>query len=176
MRLWLLLCSDLGLRSGTAGRIGPEHYDTGSRTLRFVTKWGERLTLPVTEEIAAILDTLDMSSLDSFVRQLQRLRHPSAHTGRWPASGVHQAGQCDLPFRKLLKRVGITRHIVPHDLRRTAAVAMLEETGDIRDVQALLGHRSLQSTLWYLDHDIRPVQRGTLERIKNPTWGKEKTT
>lgn len=71
-------------------------------------------------------------------------------------------------WRSLCKRVGITRHIVPHDLRRTAAVAIYHHTGDIRDAQALLGHKALASTLWYLDHDVRPISRDMLETIKRP--------
>ena len=72
-------------------------------------------------------------------------------------------------FRRLYKAQGINRRIVPHDLRRTTAVAMLKETGDIRDVQSILGHRQLQSTFWYLDHDARPVDLSVLERLKLPT-------
>jgi len=45
---------------------------------------------------------------------------------------------------------------------------MLEATGDLRDVQAFLGHLSLHSTVIYLDHDLRPVKRHTLELIKRP--------
>ena len=61
-------------------------------------------------------------------------------------------------------------HRLPTPLRRTAAVAMLEYTRDVRDVQALLGHRNLPSTLWYLDHDLRPIKRSTLELLKRPAW------
>ena len=78
-------------------------------------------------------------------------------------------------FAKLRTRAGITRRIIPHDLRRTTAVAMLRQTTDIRDVQALLGHRTLNSTIWYLDHDLRPVNRSTLELLKRPAWRKERT-
>jgi integrase len=62
------------------------------------------------------------------------------------------------------------KRITFHDLRRTAAVRMYEQPGDLRTVQALLGHRNLQSTLWYLDHDFRPVSRETLELIKYHPW------
>jgi site-specific recombinase XerC len=62
---------------------------------------------------------------------------------------------------------------VPHDLRRTTAVAMLRATHDLRDVQAILGHKNLTSTMWYLDHELRPVKRSTLELIKRPDWRKE---
>jgi hypothetical protein len=43
IRLWLLLCSDLAMRSGTASRIGPTNYDPRRRELRFTTKCDEAL-------------------------------------------------------------------------------------------------------------------------------------
>ena len=43
---------------------------------------------------------------------------------------------------------------------------MYELTGDLRAVQALLGHRTLIATIWYLDHDLKPVSRANLELIK----------
>ena len=53
IRLWLLLCSGLAMRSGTASRIGPANYDPRRREMRFTTKCDEALTLPVTAEVAA---------------------------------------------------------------------------------------------------------------------------
>jgi integrase len=165
MRLLLILCSDLAIRSGTAGRIGPEHYDAERRTLRFKTKYGAHLTLPVTDAARELIESCDMHSRDSFVRQLQRRNHTH---GAPPDPDIHEPGPLDRQTRDLLRAAGITRRITPHDLRRTTAVAMLEHTHDVRDVQAILGHRSLQSTIWYLDHDLRPVSRQTLEAIKRP--------
>jgi site-specific recombinase XerC len=52
---------------------------------------------------------------------------------------------------------------------------MLKQTKDVRDVQALLGHRSLQSTIWYLDHDLRPVALANLEAIKRPFLVRKET-
>ncbi len=173
IKLWLLLCSDLAIRSGTAAAIGPQHFDQEKRILRFTTKSGAHLTLPITAEIGALIGECSMEDDRSFVRQLQA--REGTRTGRPLDQTGKVATQLDRPYRQLLKRAGITRRITPHDLRRTTAVAMLEETGDIRDVQALLGHRSLQSTVWYLDHDLRPVKRSTLELIKRPAWRKEQS-
>jgi integrase len=65
---------------------------------------------------------------------------------------------------------GITRHITPHDFRRAAAVAVHRLTKDLTVVQALLGHRALQSTLYYLDHHRMLVPPSALELAKlNPT-------
>lgn len=174
MRLWLLLCSDLAIRSGTASRLGPSNYNAALRQLRFTTKLGERLTLPVTAEVAEYLDTCDLADTESFVRQLHR-REPRHGTNKLSpkANYAHTLG---IAFIRLRKSIGITRKLTPHDFRRTTAVALYEHTHDARDVQALLGHRSLGSTIWYLDHDLMPVKRNTLELIKRPRAEREERT
>ncbi|MGB7547381.1 MAG: tyrosine-type recombinase/integrase [Terracidiphilus sp.] len=168
LRLWLLLCSDLAMRSGTAARIAPEHYNPRRGELRFVTKHNARLTLPVTAQVRHLLACCNLEDSRTFVHQLWT-QQPT-HRGQ----PVQVASEHTLrtQYRALLKKLAITRRITPHDLRRTTAVAMLNATHDVRDVQALLGHRNLHSTLWYLDHDAVPVNRATLELIKNPTQEK----
>jgi integrase len=173
VRLWLLLCSDLAIRSTTAATIAPEHYHPETQTLRFTTKKQAKLTLPVTAEIAALIAQCDQSNPEPFVRQL------------WPATTGPAKLRTTTPLnatmslraalRRCLRAHGITQRIIPHDLRRTTAVAMLEHTHDVRDVQAILGHRSLQATIWYLDHDLRPIKRSTLEIIKRPHPPEEET-
>ena len=173
MRLFILFCSDLAIRAGTAGTLRPENYDKEKGTLRFTTKKGEKVTLPVTQEIRDLIESCNLEANEPFVRQLWR--QEQGH-GRRPYREVSvRASTLSAKFRKLKEQVGIERKLTPHDLRRTTAVAMLEATRDVRDVQALLGHRSLQSTIWYLDHDLRPVKRSLLEIIKRPAWRKEHT-
>ncbi len=170
LRLWILLCSDLALRSGTAARLGPRHYYHSNHTLQFTTKANAHLTLPVTQEIRELIERCSMDTPVSFVRQLWELAPPLHRT---PPHESRCNGWWTPQFQKLRKELKINHHITPHDLRRTSAVAMLEYSHDVREVQALLGHRNLQSTLWYLDHDLRPIQRSTLEIIKRPNWRKE---
>jgi integrase/recombinase XerC len=171
LHLMLLLCSDLAIRSGTASRIAPTHYDQARGILSFATKAGERLTLPTTSAIAEVLDTCDLESQTPFVMQVwMRInggRKPDPMT-RFPPF-VQQ-------FAVARRALGIHRKLTFHDFRRTTAVGMLRASGDVRDVQALLGHRTLASTIWYLDHDLRPVKRATLELIKTPNWRKDTKT
>jgi integrase len=165
LKLWILLCSDLAIRSGTAARLGSEHYDPQRRTLTFVTKCNEHLKLFTTAAIESLILDCDLRSSVPFVRQLW----PQNALGNAPTnkpSSIH--GLLGHQWRLLCKRAGIKRRIVPHDLRRTAAVAIYRHTADIRDAQSLLGHKMLTSTLWYLDHDVRPISRETLEAIKRP--------
>lgn len=164
--LWMLLCSDLAIRSGTAARLTPDNYDRKSRTLRFTTKLGEKLTLPVTNEIAALFATCDHDRAESYVRQLQRRWQPK---GSPPLQdGADPVSTLGRTYRILLRSLGITRKLTPHDFRRTTAVKLYSQTHDARDVQSLLGHRSLASTIWYLDHDLNPVSRSMLELLKRP--------
>ena len=129
------------------------------------------MTIPVTQEVRDMLDGCNQQSPETFIRQLW-------HRGQRRATKPLKSG-CDgidalrWQFKKLCAQVGITRRITPHDMRRAAAVAMLNHTQDLREVQALLGHRNLQSTFWYLDHDARPIKRSMLEIIKRPEWRKE---
>lgn len=172
MRLFILLCSDLAIRSGTAVRVGPENYDTAAAALRFTTKLGERLTLPVTAEIQSLIEQCNQDNPQSFVRQLHAGQPNSQLLSPRPGRYNHTISAA---FCALRRSLGITRKLTPHDFRRTTAVRLYQETGDARDVQALLGHRSLASTIWYLDHDLRPVKRSILELIKRPEWRKERT-
>ena len=58
LRLFIALCADLAIRSGTAVRISPAEYDPARGTLRFTTKKGARVAIPVTAEVAGALRTL----------------------------------------------------------------------------------------------------------------------
>lgn len=54
-----------------------------------------------------------------------------------------------LVWRRALKRVGITRRIVPYDLRHSFGTAAYQAEGDLGAVQALLGHSSIRMTQRY---------------------------
>lgn len=171
LKLWLLLCLDLAIRSGTAEALNSRNYDSATGTLRFSTKMDEKLTLPVTQEIRDILDPLDHNSTLAYVRQLWQREYEH---GPRPENG-HGTAALGKQFKELKISLGIDPLLRPHDLRRTTAVRMLRQTYDPRDVQALLGHTSLQSTIYYLDHDLLPVKRSNLEIIKRSAWRKERS-
>lgn len=173
LRLWLLLCGDLAIRSGTAARIAPENWDAQRGQLTFTTKCDERLSLPATADVAALIALCEPTDPRPFVAQLWA-RHNRGTRGAQLRTYDPRSLRAQLAA--IRKALGI-RRVTPHDHRRTAAVAMLRHTHDIREVQALLGHKNLQSTFWYLDHDLRPIERATLEAIKKPfiVHRKEKT-
>jgi integrase len=166
MQMLILLCSDLAIRSGTAIKIGPRHYNQEARTLQFRTKMDEALTLPTTDSIESLISRCDLNNPRPFITQLHDLKLPKY--GRRCENAVMSLKKLRSDYNEMVQEVSPAKRITFHDLRRTAAVRMYEQTGDLRIVQALLGHRSLPSTIWYLDHDLRPVSRATLELIKRP--------
>jgi integrase/recombinase XerC len=54
-------------------------------------------------------------------------------------------------LKTLCRRAGITRRISPHALRHAFASELVEEHTDMRDIQQLLGHRYLTTTIEYID-------------------------
>lgn len=54
-------------------------------------------------------------------------------------------------IRGLAREAGIGGDLTPHMLRRSFAVHLLENGADVRAVQEMLGHASLQSTILYRD-------------------------
>lgn len=153
MLMFLLLCSDLAIRSGTAMRIAPIHYNPEREEITFKTKYSESLTLPVTAELSTLMKRHKGDASVPYVAAL----HPN---GQIADRNIREQ------FTRLRRSVGITKEFTPHDLRRTTAVAAYAITKDLRMVQALLGHRGLSSTLHYLDHHTTPVDLSTLELAK----------
>ena len=69
--------------------------------------------------------------------------------------------------QKMLKRTAarakITKDVYPHLLRHAFATHLLESGVDIRHIQVLLSHASLQTTAWYTQ-----VSTQELKKIKSP--------
>lgn len=143
-RCLILLCHHAALRSGTATKVAPEHYDPVERCIRIVTKGGSPLGIPTTDELDRLFALAGRKAKRPYVDQL---RYQGIN-----ADGYRQE------FKRLCKKAGIEGKTL-HDLRRTTAVKVMNITRDIRVVQHLMGHRNLETTLWYLDHDAQTLDQ-----------------
>lgn len=164
LKCWLLMCSDLAIRSGTAARLGPANYDRQRNTLSFVTKFNNTQTIAVTKELAALFDGCHDSTLP-FTAQLPRGFHPKTGRELPPINRMTLSG-LNTALQRLKKKLSIKRRITPHDFRRTTARKVYDATLDLRVAQAVLGHTALRSTLWYLQAELQPVPVETLELVK----------
>lgn len=83
---------------------------------------------------------------------------------------VSQRGQrlCAQRLKEVLDALapaaGISRRITPHTLRRTYATHLLENGADLRQIQLLLGHASLDTTAVYLRLSSAKLRRDLLLR------------
>ena len=85
---------------------------------------------------------------------------PLIHALGIPAS-AYVSSYATRQLRDLQKAVG-SSHWGWHDLRRTAAQRLYEAGGDLRVVQSLLGHKSLNNTLVYLNAQRVVLTHGEL--------------
>jgi integrase len=153
MQCMLRLCSDLAIRSGTAYKLCPQHYNEAEGVLTFRTKYSRSVTLPVSVPL----------------RELFKL-HAGASDVPYVTALNPRGAQSDSAHRRMFARIrknlGITRRLTYHDLRRTTAVHAYDLTHDLRLVQALLGHKELSHTLYYLDHNSTTITTQDIESIR----------
>jgi len=65
----------------------------------------------------------------------------------------------DLLVRKHARAAGIPRPVSPHVLRHTCATHLLRGGADVRHVQELLGHSSLQTTALYTRVNVADLRQ-----------------
>ena len=65
-------------------------------------------------------------------------------------------------FKKLTRKIGINCRL--HDLRHSFATHLLNSCGNIKIVQDVLGHRSIQSTMVYV-HSMSELNRNAINKL-----------
>ena len=75
---------------------------------------------------------------------------------------------------KFIKRHKL-KDVSPHDLRHTAATLAIESGANVKEIQALLGHKDAATTLKFYAGISERTRRGTVEGIENMLRPKPKT-
>lgn len=142
-----------GARRSTITGLLWSDVDLDAGRMQFRLKGGDSMSFPINRELRAMLGSLPRSNVIeyrryvfTFVDQLTAERRKVAGGGKVVAdfkAAVIKAEIVDFRF---------------HDLRHTFATRMLRQTGNLKLVSRLLGHKTLESTMRYahvLDEDLR---------------------
>ncbi len=97
---------------------------------------------------------------------------PARQPGLDPATGITRRHHVsDAWFQRLIKsaaqKAGLTKRVSPHTLRHSFATHLLESGTDIRTVQELLGHASVETTQLYL-HVMKKPGLGVRSPLDQP--------
>lgn len=86
----------------------------------------------------------------------------------FPGAGGGPTGENTIrkALDRALAKAKITGHVRIHDLRHTAATALLAAGGDLRDVQEMLGHASYALTADTYAHVLDDQRKATASRIE----------
>jgi site-specific recombinase XerC len=165
-RVALRLLLDYGLRKGALQRIQFKHFDHNRRRLVIFTK-GERVReLPIPNHpfwLDLERHILDMQAEPNHYLMARRKFIPHSptvqETREYPEKPMGAHGLHDWWYGCLARAgvvaTGQTSGERMHKARHTAGQRVLDKTGNLKAVQRLLGHESIQTTAdIYTDWDI----------------------
>lgn len=135
----MLLYLQCGLRRAETLRVTSRSWDRQAHTVTIEVKGGRVRVAQITPDVEVLLAAADENHPapdDPYIHVLHG--KPITPHGLAKAWTRHKAA------------CAINPHLVPHDLRRTAATILYTATKDLRVPQQLLGHKNLPSTLEYL--------------------------
>jgi integrase len=155
LELVLLLCHEAGLRSKAALEMTRENVDLDNQRITGKTKGGVNYDIPMTKRLH--------DRLLWYCAAAARSDEPLTAIFRPHRALLTQGG-----MRSAMAQARIAADLTTcwtlHDLRRTRARAIYAATGDIRKVQAFLGHRMLWTTCWYLGNGLQSLTHDDMER------------
>jgi len=142
LAMWELLYSS-GLRISELAALNTGDWNPEGRLIRVLGKGNKTRLVPLGDKAAF--------RLENYMRASNRWptdRGPSPvflnrRGGRISVRGIQQR------LEKRLRECGLDTRISPHVLRHTFATHLLESGADLRAIQEMLGHESLQTTQRY---------------------------
>jgi integrase/recombinase XerC len=153
-RLWtkalVVLMLTTGIRRAEAAGITLDDLDLERRQLLVR---GKGSVVPLVEQAVTAIREYLVHRIETESRHLF-VSARGGHRGR----PIHPR-VVNSVFGRLVRKAGLEgQGITPHKLRHTFATFLIRTGADVRTVQELLGHASLQTTATYLHSDTRTKQ------------------
>jgi integrase/recombinase XerC/integrase/recombinase XerD len=144
-KLLFVIIYGSGLRVSEACALEWRNIDLHKRVLRVAGKGGKERLVPLT----------------AFAAQLLQTRSTPAGSSLWGPQGLSARVAYNW-IRERGAKAGLLRPIHPHALRHSFATHLLTSGANLRTLQELLGHESLQATQKYthlgIDHLARTLE------------------
>ena len=149
----VLLFYATGIRLAELTGIRTEDFSDGYRTLKVRGKGDKERIVPVIEPVAARVrhyrELIEAQNICKNGNNFLILTQQGKPIGR---SEVYNA------VHEVLKGAGVQGKSSPHVLRHTFATHLLNHGADIRVIQELLGHASLETTQVYTHNSIEKLK------------------
>ncbi|WP_442587642.1 site-specific integrase [Pedobacter sp. AW31-3R] len=153
----ILLAARLGLRASDICRLKFENLHWQTSTIKIHQyKTGKELVLPILADVGnALIDYLKYSrpvSEETFIFLTARIPYTSFFTSNVVTHVVQRA----------FIKAGIdikNRRFGPHSLRHSLGFRMLEESTILPVISEVLGHKSTESTRYYLRIDLKSMKQ-----------------
>jgi len=143
-----------GVRLGELRNLTPPDADTADRTLRVVLGKGRKdRYVPLTRAAAAAIESYLVNGRPALARSTRASWLFLTNAGR--RLHEHTVGGI---LASCARRARIKKRVTAHTLRHSLATHLLRGGADIRHIQALLGHASLQSTERYTRVEIQDLK------------------
>jgi integrase/recombinase XerD len=153
-----------GIRASELIQLSPSDVDTEGLALRIVRgKGGKDRNVPLTPAAAVAIESYLASGRPKLlaVTGLGPCVYPATGWGRLfvsPRGGVLYRATLDKIVHRWARQAGVTKCVTPHVFRHSVATHLLKYGADIRHIQALLGHQSLNTTERYTHVEISDLQ------------------
>lgn len=149
LRALIGLCGLCGLRVHEARSVRFEHIDADEMLLTIVGKGHKERIIPISQRAFEVIAPAALDAMNRG-RPLVRMSDASAR------AKITALGQ----------RVGLSKRVASHDLRSTFATSAYDACQDIRAVQYLLGHSSVETTTGYVAPHLASM-RGAVNALGN---------
>ncbi|GLZ07138.1 tyrosine recombinase XerC [Actinomadura sp. NBRC 104412] len=150
-----------GVRVGELCGLDIDDLDTGRGTVRVLGKGGKERTVPLGEPAARAVATWLSAGRPALANERSGpALFLGARGGRLHANTVRRI------VHGRIAEVGDVPDLAPHGLRHSAATHLLEGGADLRSVQEILGHASLQTTQIYTH--VTPERLRQVHRQAHP--------
>ena len=140
-RLMLRILYETGIRRSELVGLKESSVDFGTLTLKVLGKRNKERLIPIENELA--------HNISEYIA----LKHQNGCAEEWlflNSKGKQMSGESVYHVvRKYMTRLSNADRISPHVFRHSFATHILEEGGNIRAIQELLGHESLATTEQY---------------------------